>query len=168
MKTLQKATNLFGLAVVLVVGGIQLSAADPTTEVAAIHAVDDVWVKAFNAGDADTMAGLYDEHAVLLPPGAPAAIGQAAIRAFFAKMVAAVAKDGLAFSLGAKPAGGARGDFGWSSGAYVLKDKTGHVVDTGKYLSVSKKKDGKWLYVRDTWNSDGPPASTEPGASTKK
>jgi len=168
MKTLQKATNLFGLAVVLVVGGMQLSAADPTTEVAAIHAVDDVWLNAFNAGDVDTMVGLYDEHAVLLPPGAPAANGQAAIRAFFAKMVPAVAKDGLVFSLGAKPAGGARGDFGWASGTYVLKDKTGHVVDTGKYLSVSKKKDGKWLYVRDTWNSDVPPASTEPGASTKK
>ena len=26
----------------------------------------------------------------------------------------------------------------------------------------------QWLYVRDTWNSDVPPASTEPGASTKK
>jgi hypothetical protein len=29
------------------------------------------------------------------------------------------------------------------------------VIDTGKYLSVSKKKDGEWLYIRDTWNSDG-------------
>jgi len=56
----------------------------------------------------------------------------------------------------------------WSSGTYVLKDKAGHVIDTGKYLSVSKKKDGKWLYVRDTWNSDGPPASTEPAAPPKK
>ena len=64
---------------------------------------------AFNAGDVDTMVGLYEEHAVLLPPGAPAANGQAAIRAFFAKMAPAAAKDGLEFSLGAKPAGGARG-----------------------------------------------------------
>jgi ketosteroid isomerase-like protein len=168
MKTLQRATNLFGLAAVLLVGSIQVSAAGAVAEVAAIHAVDDVWVKAFNAGEVDTMVGLYDEHAVLLPPGAPAVNGQAGIRAFFGKMVPAVAKDGLVFSLGAKPAGGARGDFGWSSGTYVLEDKTGHVVDTGKYLSVSKKKDGKWLYVRDTWNSDGPPASTEPGAATKK
>ncbi len=168
MKTLRKATHLFGLAVVLVVGGITSSAADPAAEVAAIHAVDDLWVKAFNAGDADTMAAQYEAHAVLLPPGAPAAHGQPAIHAFFAKMVRAAAKDGLAFSLGAKPAGGARGDTGWSSGTYVLKDKAGHVIDTGKYLSVSKKKDGKWLYVRDTWNSDGPPASTEPAAAPKK
>jgi len=50
----------------------------------------------------------------------------------------------------------------------VLKDKTGKVIDTGKYLSVSKKKDGKWLYARDTWNSDGPPPSTEPARAPKK
>jgi ketosteroid isomerase-like protein len=168
MKTLRKATRTFGLAVVLVVGGIQSSAADPAAEVAAIHAVDDVWVKAVNTGDVDTLVAQYDEYAVLLPPGAPAAHGQAAIRAFFAKMVPAAVKDGLAFSLDAKPAGGARGDMGWSSGNYVVKDKTGHVIETGKYLSVSKKKGGKWLYVRDTWNSDGATASTESAAPTKK
>jgi ketosteroid isomerase-like protein len=168
MKTLKKAIQLFGLAVVLAVGGIQSAAADPAAEVAAIHAVDDVWVKSFNTRAADTMAAQYDEHAVLLPPGAPAAQGQAAIRAFFANMMPEATKEGLEFTLGAKPAGGARGDMGWSSGTYTLKDKTGHVIDTGKYLSVSRKKDGKWLYVRDTWNSDGPPASQESAAPSKK
>jgi ketosteroid isomerase-like protein len=149
---------LLGLATLMVLGGMQSAGADPAAELAALQTVDDAWVKAFNAGDADTMATLYDEHAVLLPPGAPAAKGRAAIRAFFAKMATAAAKDGLAFSLDPKPSGGAHGDFGWLSGAYVLKDKTGHVLETGKYLSVSRKKDGQWLYVRDTWNSDVPEA----------
>jgi ketosteroid isomerase-like protein len=102
------------------------------------------------------MAAQYDERAVLLPPGAPAVYGRAAIRAFFANMMPEATKDGLEFTLDAHPAGGFRGDLGWASGTYVLKDKTGHVLETGKYLSVSRKKDGKWLYVRDTWNSDGP------------
>ena len=168
MKTLRKATHRVGLAVVLVVCGIASSAADPAAEVAALHAVDDAWAKAVNASDADAMAALYEEHAVLLPPGAPAVHGQAAIRGFFAKMIQATVKEGLTFTLGAEPAGGARGEMGWSSGSYTLKDKAGHVVDTGKYLSVSRKKDGKWLYVRDTWNSDVPPASTEPAAPPKK
>jgi ketosteroid isomerase-like protein len=165
---LKKATQLFGFAVVLAAGVIQLAVADPAAEVAAIHAVDDVWVKAFNSRDVDTMAAQYDENAVLLPPDAPAAHGQAAIRTFFANMMPMATKDGLEFTLGAKPAGGVHGDMGWSSGSYVLKDKTGHVVDTGKYLSVSKKKDGKWLYLRDTWNSDGPPASKDSAAPPKK
>jgi uncharacterized protein (TIGR02246 family) len=168
MSTPRRVANLFGLALVLVIGNLQSFAADPAAEVAALHAVDDVWAKAFNGGDADTMAAQYDEHAVLLPPGAPAARGRAAIRAFFANMVSEAVKEGLAFSLGASPAGGTRGDMGWSSGTYVLKDKTGKVIDSGKYLSVSKKKDGKWLYVRDTWNSDVPTPSTQPAPAPKK
>ena len=168
MSTLRRAANLLGLALVLAIVNVQSFAADPAVEVAALHAVDDVWVKAVNDGAADTMTAQYDEHAVLLPPGAPAARGRAAIHTFFAKMLLEAAKEGLVFSLGANPAGAARGDLGWSSGTYVLNDKSGKVIDTGKYLSVSKKKDGKWLYVRDTWNSDGPPPSTESAPAPKK
>lgn len=168
MSTLGRAASRLGLALVVVIGSVPSFAADPAAEIGAIHAVDDAWVKAFNGGDADTMTAQYDEHAVLLPPGAPPVHGRTAIRAFFTKMVSEAVKDGLAFSLNANPAGGARGDFGWSSGTYVLKDKTGKVLETGKYLSVSKKKDGKWLYVRDTWNSDGPPPPAAPASAPKK
>jgi hypothetical protein len=55
---------------------------------------------------------------------------------------------------------------GWVSGTYTVKDKSGRVVETGKYLSVSRKQGGKWLYVRDTWNSDAAPA--EAAAAPKK
>ena len=41
------------------------------------------------------------------------------------------------------------------------------VVQTGKFLSVSRKKDGKWLYIRDTWNVDAPPAPPTPAAPPK-
>jgi uncharacterized protein (TIGR02246 family) len=168
MIAFKETATLCGIVAALALCGVSSSAADPASEVAAIHAVDQVWVKAYNAGDVDTVASLYDEHAVLLPPSAPAAHGRAAIRAFLANGMAAFAKDGLAFSLGAKPDGGVSGTMGWASGSYTVKDKSGRVVETGKYLSVSRKKDGKWLYIRDTWNSDGPPASAEPAAPVKK
>jgi uncharacterized protein (TIGR02246 family) len=167
MSTLTRAAQRLGPVLVLVLGSVQSFAADPPAEVTALHAVDDAWVKAFNDRDPDTMAAQYDEHAVLLPPGAPAARGRAAIRTFFASLLPEAVKEGHTFSLVANPAGGARGDMGWSSGSYVLKDKTGKVIDTGKYLSVSRMKDGKWLYVRDTWNSDGPPPSTQPAPPKK-
>jgi len=131
-------------------------AADAAAEVAALQAVDQTWLKAYNAGDADTAASLYDEHAVLLPPGAPAAKGRAAIRSFLASDMAASKKAGVAFHLGANPDGGVNGDFGWVSGSYSVTDASGKVVERGKYLSVSKKSGGVWRYVRDTWNSDGP------------
>jgi ketosteroid isomerase-like protein len=154
-----KGVKFLFLAVSLSVFCIESAVADQAAEVAAVLAVDQIWVKAYNSNDVDTVASLYDEHAVLLPPGAPGASGRAAIRAFFAKDMAASAKAGVAFSLGPKRDGGVSGDMGWASGTYVVKDKSGHVVDTGKYLSVSVKKGGKWLYFRDTWNSDGPPGA---------
>jgi len=140
--------------------------ADTAAELKALAAVDQVWVKAFNAGDADTMSKLYDEKAVLLAPNAPAAKGRAAIKEVFAKEAVGASKAGIVFSLGDKPDGGVSGNMGWQSGTYAVKDKSGKVLETGKYLSVSAKKGGKWLYVRDTWNADAaPPAAASAPAA---
>jgi len=151
-------TVVFSVAVALTLAFVASSAADTAADVAALHAVDQAWVKAYNAGDADTVASLYEENAVLLPPGAPAATGRAAIHAFLAKEIAEAAKAGMVTSLGANPVGGVSGDLGWASGTYAVKDKSGKEIETGKYLSVSHKKGGKWRYVRDTYNSDSAPA----------
>ena len=114
------------------------------------------------------LASLYDEQAVLLPPGAPRVNGRAAIKAFFVKDTAESQKAGVTFILDSKPAGGVSGDLGWQSGVYAVKDKAGKVVETGKYLSVSRKAGGKWLYVRDTWNTDGAPIAAGSPAPVKK
>jgi hypothetical protein len=55
---------------------------------------------------------------------------------------------------------------GWESGTYKATVK-GAVVEAGKFLSVSRKKGGKWLYIRDTWNVDAPPAPPTPPAPPK-
>jgi hypothetical protein len=54
---------------------------------------------------------------------------------------------------------------GWQSGTYTVTDKSGKVVESGKYLSVSMKKGGKWLYVRDTWNADAAPPQPAPAST---
>jgi ketosteroid isomerase-like protein len=166
--TATKAVGFLCTVVSLAVFSIESWAADLAKEMAALQAVDQNWEKAYNAGNADALASLYDERAVLLPPGAPAVNGRAAIKGFFAKDTADSQKAGVAVSLGPKPAGGVSGDMGWQSGTYAVKDKTGKVVETGKYLSVSMKKGGKWLYVRDTWNADGAPTSSESAGPAKK
>jgi len=155
MVAIKKAASLSFLLMVSALVGVEALAADAAGEVKALHAVDQTWVKAYNAGDADTAASLYDENAILMPPGASSAHGRAAIRTFLAADMASPAKAGVTFSLGAKPDGGVSGEMGWASGTYTVTDKSGKVIDTGKYLSVSKKVGGKWLYVRDTYNSDG-------------
>ncbi len=152
----KKPVTFLCLALLPMIFSGALLAADSAKELAALQAVDQSWQQAVNAGNADTIASLYDEDGVLLPPGAPAAHGRAAIRAYFAKG-AESAKAGISTSLDSKPAGGVSGDMGWQSGSFTVKDKTGKILATGKYLSISVKKGGKWLYVRDTWNTDGPP-----------
>lgn len=165
MTTMTKTMGLSFLYAVLMLCAVDAFAADTAADVAAMHAVDQAWLKGYNSGDADALAGLYDEKAILMPPGAPAQHGRAAIRTFLAADIANSAKAGVTFHLGANPDGGVNGDMGWVSGSYSVTDKAGKVVETGKYLSVSKKEGGKWHYIRDTWNSDGaPPAAPAPAA----
>lgn len=167
MIAFRKSAILCGLTIALLGYALRSFAADVPSPVAAVHAADDSWVKAYNSGDVDAVINLYDERAVIYPSGAPPAHGRTAIRAFFVKDDAEFLRGGLIFSLGTKPDGGVSGKWGWSSGTYVVKDKSGHVVDTGWYFSVSRNVAGKWLYVRDAWNSDGPPTQT-PQAPAKK
>ncbi len=162
MIRLTKAIAVFGPAIALLLCASAASPAGQVSEVAAVHAADDAWVKAYNAGQLENVVALYDAGAVIYPPGVAPVRGRAAIHAFFESDMAAFAKTGLMFSLGEHPDGGVSGDMGWSAGSWTLKDKTGQVVDSGWYFSVSRKVGGKWLYVRDTWNSDKPAAPAAP------
>ena len=48
---------------------------------------------------------------------------------------------------------GVSGNLGWSSGRTKFTAADGKTY-TGKFLSISRKVNGKWLYIRDTWNDD--------------
>ena len=132
-------------------------AASPSAEEAAIRAQTTSWEKAYNSADAKALAALYADDALLLPPGVAGARGRAAIQEFFAKDVAASKAAGAVFTLNPKTDVGVSRNMGWESGTYKVTVK-GAVVETGKFLSVSRKQNGKWLYIRDTWNADAPPA----------
>lgn len=135
--------------------------ADTTADEAALKDVTVTWFNSYNGGDAKTAAELYAEDAVLMPPHAPVARGRADILAFIAKDSAAAKSAGLKLVNGVETAG-VSGDWGWNSGSYTVQDGSGQAVESGSYLSVSHKVNGKWLYVRDTYNSDRPaPAPPE-------
>ena len=131
------------------------TAADET----AVRAVNIAWFKAYNAGDGAAVAALYTEDAVLSAPGAPAARGIASIREFYVKDAAAFATAGLANVDGPTSDIGVSGDLAWQWGTYKVTDKSGATVEVGKYLTVFQRKDGKWMIIRDTWNSDAAPAA---------
>ncbi|MBV6423463.1 MAG: hypothetical protein NAOJABEB_01256 [Steroidobacteraceae bacterium] len=114
------------------------------------------WIGAYSKGDVDAIMALYTEDAVVMPPGAHAATTPEALRDFLTTDIATSA--GLTFELG-DSATGVSGDLGWHAGAFSVKNSAGETVNTGKYLEVWRRANGKWLIVRDMWNLDAAPGS---------
>lgn len=163
-----KSHSWLALGVLVLVGAATaapLARIPSTTDAdeAAIRAQTTSWGKAYNGGDAAGVAAQYADDAVLLPSGAPAVHGRAVILAFFTTEIARSKAAGVVFNLDGKNDVGVSGNMGWESDTYTATIK-GAIVESGKFLSVSRKKDGVWHYVRDTWNVDAPPA---PAASPK-
>ena len=141
-------------------------AVDTAADEAALKAGTAAWLEAYNAGDVEKIVAMYAEDGVLMPPHASVATGHAAIRAFLTADTAGAKAAGVKLLPGPATAG-VTGDTGWESGSYAVVDASGATVDSGSYLSVSHKVNGKWLYVRDMYNSDRPlPAA--PAAAEKK
>jgi len=124
---------------------------------AAIRAGTVLWTDAYNAGEVDRIVALYTDDAVVMPSNAPALIGHAAIKDFLTKDTAAVKAAGLTAKDGVGDVG-ISGDLAWHAGTSSVIDAAGKTVETGKYIEVWHRINGKWLIVRDIWNDDAPPA----------
>ncbi|HQR11663.1 MAG TPA: DUF4440 domain-containing protein [Casimicrobiaceae bacterium] len=146
------AACLFVVAVVMPAMAI---AADDAA--ATIRAGTAAWVKAFNAGNVDGVVATYAEDAVVMPPGSPMLRGHAAIKPVLAREIAGAQAGGVTFVMGNVNDVAVFGDTAWHSGTFSVTNKSGAVVDTGKYMEIWSKKGGKWHISRDIWNSDTPP-----------
>lgn len=154
-------------ASLITLAGCQKAVEDTTADEAEIAKSAPAFAAAYNAGDADALAAMYWEDATLQPPGAPSATGRDAIRAFFVADTANSKAAGVTFHIPQAGAIDVSADLAYEAGTYSVTDASGATVDTGKYIGVFQKRDGRWLYVRDTWNSDHAPApapAAEPAA----
>jgi len=130
-------------------------AAKPDDVKAVLEAGTNSWMKAFDAHDADTLASLYAEDAVLLPPNAPAVFGRDAIRAsnqeLFANQDVGMELEDLEIKVA--------GDIAYKAGRYRMFAKNGGLLDRGKYIEIWTKTNDGWLIHRDIWNSSLPAAN---------
>jgi ketosteroid isomerase-like protein len=137
-------------------------AVDTKADEAALTAGTDTWFEGFNSGDVEKMIALYSDDAVVMPPHAPATSSRDALRAFLTTDVGGARSAGVVLVNGASTTG-VSGNVGWHQGVYTVKSATGEVLDSGSYMEAWRKgADGKWLIVRDIWNSDraaAPPAA---------
>lgn len=141
--------------------------ADTAADETALRATTKVWLDSYNAGDVETMVAMYEEDGVLMPPHAAVARGRAEIRAFLTADTAGAKAAGIKLMPGAETAG-VVGDWGWQQGFFTAVDASGATVDSGSYLSVSRKTNGTWLYVRDMYTSDRPLPPPAPAVAEEK
>jgi uncharacterized protein (TIGR02246 family) len=119
-----------------------------------IQAVENAWAAAQNAKDLNTLMAMYADDAVSMPEGAPTLRGKAAIQTRQEEEFAKAA-EGLSSAYNVEEVFG-DGDVVTEIGTGVTKDASGAVVRTGKYIAIWKKMDGKYLCIREIYNSDAP------------
>ncbi len=120
-----------------------------------IRQIGNEWARHWNAGVLDKVVAVYAPDAVYLPPHHEAIHGREAIRAYLRGPISHGASD-LAFEVTYIRQAG---DVAWDVGTYRvsvrLNDQT-KKEDHGKYLTVWKRMNAKWLIAADAWSSDLP------------
>jgi uncharacterized protein (TIGR02246 family) len=163
--------NILKSAAIVAVGLLALAGCQkaPTVDLAAFEtkAKGDLrtWLASYNSGDVETIVAMYADDAILMAPGSPAAIGRDAIRELITTESAAARAAAVTLNAVDNDTVGASGDLAWHSGSYTVNDATGTAVDSGNYMEVQQNIDGKWLIIRDIYNSDrpkAPPAEAAP------
>jgi uncharacterized protein (TIGR02246 family) len=138
--------GLLALALVLPFQAFaQAGAGDLDAQVAK---VGQEWERAYNAGDAAAVTGLYMTDAILMVPGAEPGTGPKSVQPLIAADIAlggklaSTTEDVVGF-----------GDYALETGKWVATAPDGTHLDHGPYLTLYKKTDGGWKIYRDIWNS---------------
>ncbi len=115
----------------------------------AIEAAVQRYVDASNQGDADALASLYADDAVLLPPDHEPVRGRTAIGEFWSQGT----DEGLEVTTLTVEVDG---DLGYLVGRYHLPATDEEPADSGKYvMCLKRQRDGVWKLTADIWNRSG-------------
>lgn len=118
-----------------------------------IQAMETNFQDAVNAKDIDALMGYYADDAVSYAPFKAARVGGEAIRAD--NMEAMNDTSGSILTLTTKEVFAA-GNYVTEIGHYALQGPDGQSWGSGPYMSLFEKRDGKYVCIRDIWNSDMP------------
>lgn len=117
-----------------------------------IQALENSWAEADNAWDTNALAAFFADDAVRLSNDRPMVVGKAAIQLDIAADLAKKEKGStVAFDI--------IDVFGDENtvtevGKTNVKDASGKVTYTGKYMAIWEKRNGKYVCVRDISNDD--------------
>jgi len=119
---------------------------------AEIQALESAWATADNARDANTVLAFYSDDAMSLSNNAPITKGKPAIQKEIEEGIAKKA-EGETVSYNTLEVFGDENTV-TEIGTSISKDASGKVIRTGKYMAIWEKRDGKYICIRDIYNSD--------------
>ena len=133
---------------------------------AGINKTRSEYVSAWKAANADQIANLYTNDALVLYPNQPSVEGRGAIHAYFASFFAEFAQQGFELTSSEIEVVGPwafdRGTYRWRA---VPRAGGDPIEDHGKYLVILQRQtDGSWKVARDMDNSDRPLTQSARGA----
>lgn len=132
-------------------------AARRAADVPAVKRLTEAWDAAWRAGDAQALAGLFTEDAVLMPQNQPAVMGKEAILALYRSLFEEVAVTGTGEVLEIQVAGDwaiVRSIYGVSATPKAGGDM---ITDTGKCIIILRRqRDTSWKIARLIANTDLP------------
>jgi len=104
-------------------------------------------------GDGAALARLYAKDGAVMPSGSEPIRGTEAIAKFWQS---ALASGVAAIDLKTVEVYG-QGTTATEVGEYALRDKSGKVLDRGKYIVIWRHDDGEWKLLRDMFSTNMPP-----------
>lgn len=114
----------------------------------AVEATVNRYVEATNSGDAEALAQLYEDDAVLLPPDHQPVEGRAAIGEFWRQGT----DEGLEVTTLRLDVDGG---IGYLVAQYTLPETDEEPADSGKtVMCLKRQRDGSWKVTADIWNSN--------------
>lgn len=146
---LSRSLALAGVVLLAACGG-RVAPPEPGSR-GAIEAAVQRYVAASNNGDAEALADLYTEDAMLLPPDHEPIRGREAIGAFWRQGT----DQGLEVTTLTVEV---EGNMGYLVGRYNLPATEEEPADSGKYvMCLRRQRDGSWKLTADIWNRSGDP-----------
>lgn len=130
---------------------------------AQIVALENGYAVASNARNVDGVAAYYASDAESLAADEPTRVGMDAIKAGIKKDMD-MDTTGSTISF-ATTGVWAAGNYATETGTSTVTSKDGKVVRTGKYMTLFELRDGKYIAIRDMWNSDAPTPAAAPAAT---
>ena len=125
--------------------------ADVSSDREAIQKLSATYQAAFKAGDPKWISSLYADDALIQPANESPVRGRADLEAYFAVSNGEAVDETLETVEIVVSEGG---DMAYEVG------RTMNAAGAGKYLTIFRKIDGRWLIAADTWSHDTPPSAS--------